>query len=1258
MASTDDKFTPLGDYTQGSAPTMAPDRQFRGAGAMPTLGDARPFDEQPTIIAPGPVPHPDRPAPSSPIGRIDQYELIRKLGGGGFGVVYLARDTYGIEYALKTLHPMLKSDAEEMERLREKFALVARLSHPNIALSLVLHPAQKIDIFDDTARRELRLSPGDSVMVMRYAPGVTLSRWRRQFRDGIVPLETALEIGRQVAAALDYAHGEKIVHRDIKPANVMVETIGVSTTEKTENTEVGATGSVHSVPSVVPKLRVRILDFGLAAEIRSSMSRISTETGDTSGTRPYMAPEQWQGKKQDGRTDQYALACVLYELLSGEPPFAGVFETGDPVAMRMAVEHDVPEYIENIPPAVNTALLKALSKRREDRFGTCGEFIGALGRANHPDEMHIGLSIPQSLSGILASLQSVRLPRGKGWLAAIAALLIAVLPWFAFRSCGGKLPTVANITEADILNVIPNNPDAAVKELQDSIAALKRIGRENQSWRFRCEQEIVVLETRITERCRDKISAIASDAGKSIQSLSEFARWDAREKLVWQKDSQKTPNKFTENFEAAKNAQSRIERAANTPEDLEAAYAAWSELRRAADWIKSNARERESLAKSEAAFNQALRKLEEMTVKADMPSDELAKAKAKMEASKALRDKGDFGKAAVACAEAVGLLGDAGRKAQENKERRSYGERIAQLLKEAESVEKDASAYAWRDNGYAARRETIGKAKDAIAKSGRDKTAVASAGKRLEEAKAALQWMKDNSDARREAENAANAVAALMTAIDESAAAQFAAKAVQKAASVRDEAGRLVDSGEYSKAVSKYRDSLKLYKGAMADAWMERAKRLFRERRRADCAAAAAKALEFRPGDKEAQGFLDNLAADRAKFRRELDEAEARIQALRKQIIDMGADFLPETEFGVASGAYNSVDALWNAERYEEAVAKAGEAERLYGVALDAAELARLRARASDALGAMVAPFAKYADPAYAAHFRAFAAATNDVLHAKSLDSAREADKRATEAKDWILGNAKVRGEASDAQEKAENLFGLMQSADTDARSRNPEVARAGDAARDEGARHLAKGDYTGATERFGEAYRLYGEAIGEMRKDKAKSFLALAIGDFLAGRWENCARNIAECLKWDTENREALVIKRNVTRILSPKNGDHHSIMLADRRDLSGGNEIPLTFVFQGNRWIMETPVSRGQWLAIDDPYHAFIPKQDDDAKPANNINLEDARRWIDALRKRPECAGWTFSAEFSEGSEFSTKALNRRGVNSRFRLTAKPIK
>ncbi len=307
-----------------------------------------------------------RPSSGPSLGRIDQYEVLKRLGGGGYGVVYLARDTVsGVLFALKTLHPLVKRSPEELERVRGGFALVAGLSHPGIAGARVLHEVREVSFSDETARREMMLSPGDFVMVLTYAPGVTLSAWARQFRkNGAVPPDLALEIGCQLASALDYAHSEKIVHRDVKPGNIMVETLAAEPQE-----------SDHDNAS---RLRVRLLDFGLAAAIRSSLSRVSNERADVSGTRPFMAPEQWRGKKQDGRTDQYALACVLYELLSGEPPFSGAFETGDETIMRSVVLNEAPDPVDGLSETANAALLRALAKDPKDRFPTCSAFVEAL----------------------------------------------------------------------------------------------------------------------------------------------------------------------------------------------------------------------------------------------------------------------------------------------------------------------------------------------------------------------------------------------------------------------------------------------------------------------------------------------------------------------------------------------------------------------------------------------------------------------------------------------------------------------------------------------------------------------------------------------------------------------------------------------------------------------------------------------------------------------------------------------------------------
>jgi len=313
------------------------------------------------------------------LGRIDQYELLRELGGGGFGTVYLARDTVaGVDVAVKGLPPLVKNNADELERIRENFALVSKLHHPHIAAALHLHQAKETRYADERVRQVLRVQPGDCLMVMAYAPGVTLNKWRKQFPEGKVPAAQALEVCLQIAEALDYAHGERVVHRDVKPSNVMVETREASSkVRECESSKVGGTHNAQRA-TLNAQLYVRVLDFGLAAEIRSSMSRVSQEKGDTSGTRPYMAPEQWAGRKQDGRTDQYALAALFYELVGGAVPFASAFDTGDPVIMSNAAENKAPEPLAGLSKAQNAALLRGLAKEPRSRFADCGDFIKAL----------------------------------------------------------------------------------------------------------------------------------------------------------------------------------------------------------------------------------------------------------------------------------------------------------------------------------------------------------------------------------------------------------------------------------------------------------------------------------------------------------------------------------------------------------------------------------------------------------------------------------------------------------------------------------------------------------------------------------------------------------------------------------------------------------------------------------------------------------------------------------------------------------------
>ena len=210
-------------------------------------------------------------APQAGILLANRYLVIAELGQGGMGVVYRCLDkTGGVEVALKALPPELARDTGEMEEVRENFQLVYGLVHTNIA-----------------AVRTLERFNGDCYLVMELVQGEDLRHWMRSHRteDGGVPLEEALPILRQVADALDFAHARRVMHRDIKPSNIML----------------------------TPEGLVKILDFGLAAQIHTSLSRLSMGYHGMSGTTLYMSPEQWRGRVQGASVDQYALAALAYE---------------------------------------------------------------------------------------------------------------------------------------------------------------------------------------------------------------------------------------------------------------------------------------------------------------------------------------------------------------------------------------------------------------------------------------------------------------------------------------------------------------------------------------------------------------------------------------------------------------------------------------------------------------------------------------------------------------------------------------------------------------------------------------------------------------------------------------------------------------------------------------------------------------------------------------------------------------------------------
>jgi serine/threonine protein kinase/Flp pilus assembly protein TadD len=259
------------------------------------------------------------------------YDIERELGRGGMATVYLAQDArHKRRVALKVLHPDLSSSIGPDRFLRE-IQLAARLNHPHI-----------VPLFDSGE------AGGFLYYVMPVMEGETLRD--RLLRDGQIPLDEALQLVRGIASALDYAHRQNIVHRDIKPENVMLQ-------------------DGEAV----------VMDFGIGKAVTVAADDTLTQTGMVVGTPAYLSPEQAAGETRiDGRSDQYSLACVLFEMLSGKKPWTGPTAQSviskrfsDPVPSLRSVYEKTPDEVEN-------ALLKALSRDAADRFATTVEFARAL----------------------------------------------------------------------------------------------------------------------------------------------------------------------------------------------------------------------------------------------------------------------------------------------------------------------------------------------------------------------------------------------------------------------------------------------------------------------------------------------------------------------------------------------------------------------------------------------------------------------------------------------------------------------------------------------------------------------------------------------------------------------------------------------------------------------------------------------------------------------------------------------------------------
>src|SRR5690349_11475864 len=317
--------------------------------------------------------------------RLGPYEIVSRIGAGGMGEVWKGRDTrLERSVAIKVLSKNLAASPDVRQRFEREAKTISQLSHPHVC---ALH-----DVGRD----------GDvDYLVMELLEGETLSD---RLARGALPLEQTLRYGAQIADALDKAHRQGIVHRDLKPGNVMLTKTGV-----------------------------KLLDFGLARsasrpETAGSLTASPTQAnltqeGTILGTFQYMAPEQLEGREADGRTDIFALGCVLYEMATGRKAFAGASQASLISSIMKEEPAPISAVLPTSPPALDRVIRKALAKDPEERWQSAGDLGSELK----------WIAEGGSASGIPAP-QVASSRRRAPWLPWVVALVLAAAAFAAGRA--------------------------------------------------------------------------------------------------------------------------------------------------------------------------------------------------------------------------------------------------------------------------------------------------------------------------------------------------------------------------------------------------------------------------------------------------------------------------------------------------------------------------------------------------------------------------------------------------------------------------------------------------------------------------------------------------------------------------------------------------------------------------------------------------------------------------------------------------------
>ena len=265
-----------------------------------------------------------------PGAKLDQFTIIRPIGAGAFSEVFLAEDPTGRQVVLKCPHESIMGDVSTFDRFRRELEISRHLHHPGIQRS--------IEFTSDRSR---------PYMVMEYVDGETLRA--RLSREKRFSVDEAVDLGKQLAAAMSYAHSQGVFHRDLKPENVLV----------------------------TPEGRLVVTDFGVA--MMAGARRLTWRFFSTAlGTPDYMSPEQIQGKRGDSRSDVYAIGVILYEMLAGRVPWDG---DNALAVMSQHINAAVPPLTSlnrDVPPPIDGIVRKCLRKAPDERYEDAGSLESDL----------------------------------------------------------------------------------------------------------------------------------------------------------------------------------------------------------------------------------------------------------------------------------------------------------------------------------------------------------------------------------------------------------------------------------------------------------------------------------------------------------------------------------------------------------------------------------------------------------------------------------------------------------------------------------------------------------------------------------------------------------------------------------------------------------------------------------------------------------------------------------------------------------------